>query len=301
MKVSIVLASILFALTGCQNQNPPEANQAETLDGKSLFGKYCQSCHNADTPIGPPLFAIKKHYQEKYPEKEAFSIAITAFVQHPTMETAELTHAVEKFGLMPALNYSSDELMAIAGYIYDHEFSHPKHGQNKKGNNDDLSKLTPMERGKHYAKSTKAQLGKNLMASLNKHGASEALAFCNTRAIPITDSMATHFDVLIQRVSDKPRNPSNTANAKERKILKTYQEQLVNGEDLKPELSKEGDMFQFYAPITTNQMCLQCHGAISNQILPETKANIDKLYPTDQATGYSENQVRGIWKIQFKE
>ena len=45
-------------------------------------------------------------------------------------------------------------------------------------------------------------------------------------------------------------------------------------------------------------MCLQCHGD-SNNIDPEVRRNILSLYPNDMAYDYTENQVRGIWSIEF--
>jgi hypothetical protein len=46
-------------------------------------------------------------------------------------------------------------------------------------------------------------------------------------------------------------------------------------------------------------MCLQCHGIPNNQILPTTLSKIKELYPTDKATGYGENELRGIWVIEM--
>jgi hypothetical protein len=56
----------------------------------------------------------------------------------------------------------------------------------------------------------------------------------------------------------------------------------------------------FYYPIVTNSMCLSCHGT-EKDIAPEVAKRIIKFYPMDKATGYAENQVRGIWSITFKQ
>ena len=53
----------------------------------------------------------------------------------------------------------------------------------------------------------------------------------------------------------------------------------------------------FYAPITTNSMCLQCHGS-EKDIKPATLAKIKSLYPNDKAIGYQENEMRGLMVIK---
>jgi len=45
-----------------------------------------------------------------------------------------------------------------------------------------------------------------------------------------------------------------------------------------------------------HKLCTQCHGS-EQSIKPEVLASINNLYPEDKATGYSENEVRGMWKI----
>ena len=38
--------------------------------------------------------------------------------------------------------------------------------------------------------------------------------------------------------------------------------------------------------------CLACHG-LKEQISPEVQAQLDRLYPEDQATGFNEGDLRG--------
>jgi hypothetical protein len=58
----------------------------------------------------------------------------------------------------------------------------------------------------------------------------------------------------------------------------------------------DGKMVGYY-PITTNAMCMQCHGDVNTQIKPEVLKNIQGLYSNDLATGYGENELRGIWVV----
>ena len=157
------------------------------------------------------------------------------------------------------------------------------------------------EIGLRFANSTQAVLGKNLMKAINEKGAEGALAFCNEKAYPLTDSMAQVLKASIKRVSDKPRNKNNLANGNEAAHIKAFKKTLSKGEQPKPVIMEiNGKMVGHYA-IITNKMCLQCHGTINKEILPQTYSRINTLYPDDKATGYAENQVRGLWVIEMEK
>ena len=157
------------------------------------------------------------------------------------------------------------------------------------------------EKGLGFANSTQAVLGKNLTQAINEKGAPGAMVFCNEQAFPLTDSMARELKASIKRVSDKPRNKNNLANANEAAHIQTFKEALAKGDQPKPVITEiNGNMVGHYA-IITNKMCLQCHGNVNSEILPETYKKINSLYPADMATGYSENQVRGLWVIEMEK
>lgn len=142
-------------------------------------------------------------------------------------------------------------------------------------------------------------LGFHLMRELQQNGALEALEFCNLQALALTDSVASKYNARVQRVSDRNRNPVNAANPHETKLIKNFQNDLQSGKEADPVLRMEGDSVSFYYPLITNSLCLQCHGKRENMDR-EVREEIMRLYPQDMATGYSENQVRGIWKIKIK-
>lgn len=154
--------------------------------------------------------------------------------------------------------------------------------------------------GLEYALATKKVLGLNLMEAIQKNGTLDALSFCSIKAIPLTDSISTKHNAIIKRVSDKNRNTENKANAEELKYIEFYKNQVATNQEITPTTIDEDNKIHFYYPITTNAMCLQCHGNAEN-IAPEVRSKILKLYPNDLAIGYSENEVRGIWSIQFEK
>nr|WP_299201746.1 DUF3365 domain-containing protein [uncultured Brumimicrobium sp.] len=194
--------------------------------------------------------------------------------------------------------------------------SSPEDGQNLSNDdqktdstmiNQELSK-EELERyreiGIQYASTTQKALGQKLTQALSKGGAEHALQFCNIQAMPITDSMANLHNAELSRVSDRPRNQSNTANANELEQIAHFKQLLADGKvgtELQPNIKIDGDQVHFYSPIVTNAMCLQCHGSKEEMIQPETLALISDLYPEDKATGYQANEVRGIWSIIFEK
>lgn len=152
--------------------------------------------------------------------------------------------------------------------------------------------------GKEYALQTKSVLGQNLTQALGEAGPEYALTFCNNRAISLTDSMAISLNASIRRVSDLPRNPKNQANQKELDFILNLK---AKGENYQPMLQEMNGKMVGYYPIITNGMCLQCHGNKKSDLTPGTVNKIAQLYPKDLATGYGDNQVRGIFVVEMNK
>jgi len=156
-----------------------------------------------------------------------------------------------------------------------------------------------LEEGLKYAMGTKAILGKNLMGTIQAKGTDGAVEFCNVNALPLTDSMSVVFNAKIKRVSDQPRNPLNEANAEELAFIEELKLKIAKGEELTPKLIEHDDKMIGYYAIETIGMCLQCHGTVGTSIQSSTVAIINEKYPSDKATGYLENQIRGIWVVEM--
>ena len=155
--------------------------------------------------------------------------------------------------------------------------------------------------GLDYALATKAVLGKNLITAISTQGVENAIGFCNEKAYPLTDSMATVLHANIKRVSDKNRNAGNAADAKEVRYIESCRQNLAKGEPLKPELHRAKGKVKAYYPILIEQLCLQCHGTPETEIAHNTLEKIRVLYPADKAVGYKENEIRGIWVVEMDE
>lgn len=160
--------------------------------------------------------------------------------------------------------------------------------------------LSPLEIGQNIAMQTQKVLGKNLLQAINTQGTENALLFCSSRAIPLTDSMAVVLEAKIKRVSDRNRNPQNVAAEAELDFINTTKERIAKGEKPQSKLISIGDLHLGYYPIMTGPVCMQCHGEEKTEILPNTLSQINSLYPDDKATGYKVNELRGIWVVAMK-
>ncbi|CAM4056275.1 DUF3365 domain-containing protein [Flavobacterium antarcticum] len=324
MKYFIFLIAFI-TLFSCQKKNTDYSEISENdvttsthpLEGKKLMETHCYLCHSPNAAEGegrvaPPMVAIKARYIDKEGyNKEEFIKNFTAFVKNPTTEKALLRGAVKKHGLMPKQDFPEGSVAKIAAYLFDYQIEEPtwfKAHWESHGNKDwkqSGAKLkevstekTYADIGLEYALETKKVLGKNLMGTIQKKGTIAALEFCNIQAMPLTDSMSVHYNATIKRVSDKNRNPNNKANFEELYYINYFKNLIAEKQQIQPVALEKLDKIQFYYPIETNTMCLQCHGT---QIKPDVSKQILKLYPKDLAVGYAENDVRGIWSITFQK
>jgi len=306
--------------------------------GKNIMETECYTCHNPkadqESMLAPPMIAIKEHYIGADTSKEEFTKDLIKWINDPEAET-KMPGAQRRFGKMPYMPYPDDVVAQIAEYLYDHDIEKPawfdahfknEHGKGMgqgmgRGNGKGMGRGNGKRMGKgkgnsqaakthqdpyakigmQYALAAKGALGKNLMKAIQEKGTLGALEFCNVKALPLTDSIAQLKNAQIKRVSDKPRNLGNTANEEELGYITYFKGIIASGTEPKPILKEENDKVNFYFPITTNAMCLQCHGTPNEQVQPATMAKLQDLYPSDKALGYDTNEVRGIWAITFEK
>ena len=339
MKNILIIFLSIIVFTSCKNSDKTIVKDKVAVNemdgklhpGKKLMETNCYVCHNPttghDDRIAPPMIAVKKHYISDGTTKEQFIADVQNWIKKPSEDKSKMPGAIRNFGLMPYAPYPEATVEQIADYMFDYDIDQPewfedhfneergqgmgrgkgqgmgkgrgqgmRHGQT--ANNAD-SNMSYADRGLKYALSTKGQLGKNLMGTIKKKGTKEAVTFCNERAYALTDSMETVNNAKIKRVSDKPRNQNNKANAVELAHIESFKTMVTSQEEVKPIVEEEGNTVHFYLPITTNSMCLQCHGTPNKELKTDTYKTIKGLYPNDKAIGYDVNQVRGIWSITF--
>jgi hypothetical protein len=154
------------------------------------------------------------------------------------------------------------------------------------------------QKGKEIASATFLALSTTLKAALEEGGVPGAVGYCQTQALPIVDSMATFHGVNIRRTTLKVRNPADAPTDRERAVLQQYQETVDSGTPPGPITEWLGETeIAFYAPIMTNDFCLQCHGVPGETLTLENQQHIQQLYPNDEAIGYQAGELRGMWSI----
>lgn len=306
-----VLLGLLFLQSCGRNAEPitveEESTKVDEQVALKLMSQTCFTCHNPDLEIdnrvAPPMFKIREHYLDDETTQDEFVKNITHFINNPTEENSIMPGAIRNFGLMPKMTFKDEDIKLIAAYLFENDVASDEwyarwEAFNKQPKTDE-EKLSFEDMGLKYAMGTKAILGKNLMNAIQTKGAEHAVDFCNIKAIPLTDSMSVEFGAKIKRVSDKPRNANNQANAEELSFIEELKVKIAKGEKLVPKVVEHDDKMVGYYAIETNKMCLQCHGVANADVHASTLAKIKTKYPNDKALGYKENEIRGIWVVEM--
>jgi nitrate reductase cytochrome c-type subunit len=289
------------------NSAAPELPLTEShIKGLHLLSTKCFSCHHPKhSTVAPNFEEINTVYINKFPEKEAFISHMSMFLHQPTSESALMKEDINKYGLMPKLLFTEQELHFMLNYVYDRGTS----TQQLLADFESLSTYPKpifeadyVSKGMEIAMATKTTLGKQLMQAIQEKGTEEAIIFCNTVALPLTDSVSMAWNAKIKRVTDKPRNQLNEANTNELAILTQFKTTLKKGEQIEPFVIFPESGFPKaigYYPIETNSMCLQCHGVPKKDVSTTVLQQIKQLYPQDKATGYSAQEIRGMFVVEM--
>jgi cytochrome c553 len=305
-----------LATADIQVQEPaePVLDQDRLGAGFRALEAACFGCHSADASlqdrVAPPMYAIKKHYVDGRTTYTEFREQLGHFVNNPSSANARMPGAIERFGLMPMLGVGETMLDEVAYYVFHTPLERPGwFAEHYRSEQRRYQRTAPptlrteadyLSHGQSVAMRTKAELGSKLKRALTSGGPVTAVQFCKEEAAPIAATMSTQLKARIQRVSDRPRNPDNAASAMELDYIASAKAALAAGGKPAPALQETDSHKVAYYPIMTNGMCLQCHGEPGRDITDETLSVLRKAYPADMATGYSANELRGIWVITME-
>lgn len=145
------------------------------------------------------------------------------------------------------------------------------------------------------------QLKTALQTSMKAGGPVAAIETCNLQAPAIAAGLNQENTWQIARTSLLPRNPDNTPDTWEKSVLERFEADKAKGTSIATlsygeVVEMEGQpTYRYMQAIPTGALCLKCHGA---SIAPEVKAQIDTLYPTDQAVGFKEGDIRGAFSLK---
>ena len=108
----------------------------------------------------------------------------------------------------------------------------------------------------------------------------------------------------IKRTSLLIRNPVNAPDAADRVALEKFKAALEDGADIPKLLFQRLDRpdappeWRVYQPISTQPQCVKCHGPVEN-LQPEVKTTLARLFPEDQAVGYPVYGWRGFIRLSL--
>jgi hypothetical protein len=127
------------------------------------------------------------------------------------------------------------------------------------------------------------------MEAMAEGGPSAAILVCQKEAPQIAKTVGQEHSVSIGRTGVRLRNPNNQA--------PQWATELVEQKIDKPTFVILSDKkAAALLPIKLQVQCLMCHGP-DEQIAPDVKAQLQKSYPADQATGFHEGDLRGWFWI----
>ena len=138
-------------------------------------------------------------------------------------------------------------------------------------------------------------LSSRLKSAMQTGGPHKAIEVCSKDAMRLTDSLSQVLNIKIKRTSHKIRNPQNSPDEWEQKVINHYLKQIAENQELKPYVEQVNGKWRYAKPIIIKPQCLVCHGEPSGEI----KDLLQKYYPQDQATGFKEGELRGIWSIEL--
>lgn len=156
--------------------------------------------------------------------------------------------------------------------------------------------------GNQATKDLMQSLSTALQSKIEEGGLSNAVEFCSKEAQKITDSInAKYPDIKIKRVSLDVRNPQNSPDASEKKVVELFNTLKENNLEMTPFIQKVTETnYRFYKPIILNrEVCLKCHGSDSD-LDKGVKPLLTKLYPNDRAINYKLGDIRGAFVVDVK-
>ncbi len=159
-----------------------------------------------------------------------------------------------------------------------------------------------MELGDDLVSTSKQVISTALVDAMEKGGVKYAATFCNAAAYPLLDSLSKAHHATIRRVSDKPRNPKDAMDDEEQKVFALFKAKAQQPDaEAMPIVTQTNDStISFYKPIKISMpTCLKCHGEVGKDVKTDDYAVLKALYPNDNAVGYKQGDLRGMFSVRF--
>lgn len=147
------------------------------------------------------------------------------------------------------------------------------------------------------AQEAMADLGQRLKTALTEkmqaEGPVAAVDFCHEEAPLIASDVAKEHGVAVGRTAVRHRSPDNTPTAWQQDVLERFVEQSETTPPQEMVFAERTDAtLRVARGIPTQAPCLACHGS---NIAEPVRVAIAERYPDDNATGFSEGDLRGMF------
>ena len=134
------------------------------------------------------------------------------------------------------------------------------------------------------------RLSARLTAVVSKDGPAAAIAVCQSEAPTIAETVGREKNVRIGRTALKLRNPKNQP---PEWAASTIAQKPGNPVFFAGPEGKLGTLL----PIRLKAQCLTCHGP-AETLPPPVRAALSERYPSDQAVGFAEGDLRGWFWVE---
>lgn len=155
------------------------------------------------------------------------------------------------------------------------------------------STITEDERSKLLAAKDAlfTQLSGRLMEAVTKDGPAAAIDVCRVEAKSIASAVGEGSNAKIGRTGVRLRSADNQSPA--------WAKRLVDDKVDTPVFARLSNRHPVaLLPIKLQSQCLICHGS-PEQLAPGVKEQLAKLYPGDQAIGFTEGELRGWFWVEL--
>lgn len=165
--------------------------------------------------------------------------------------------------------------------------------------------LAAEEVGDRIVAVAQQEMDRVLPARLQAEGVAGALRYCRPEHYPSVDSLARDFGALVQRVTRRPRNPSNQAqmpaSGRLNELENTHATSDIQEQGSLVQRFTQTDLLYTKPILIRDAYCLRCHGEPGRELAQAENLLIKDAYPGDQATGYQAGQLGGMWLITFPQ
>jgi hypothetical protein len=161
---------------------------------------------------------------------------------------------------------------------------------------ENTDQLTNETRG--AIKALGAELKSTLQAAMKSGGPLNAISVCKTDAPSLAEKVSAEKGMEVGRTSLKVRNELNAPDPWELSVLEQFEHRKAEGEpvnmiEYSEVMQQNGNtVFRYMKAIPTDDVCLMCHG---DQLQENLSAELKRLYPNDQATGFKKGDIRGAF------